>query len=227
MSYSCTIGFKTIKPDEIFSFLVKFKKETITHFEDIAETEYMWHPLAREFHYTDIDEVLSGKKKHEYMYSGADWAETSVFKFRWFYIAKYNLLGIFSIDKCMNYLFDNVSYFQNSCDQDYDFADWKGIPVFEEIATKWKNATEEWIKNIFYVEWHDEDDTIGDFDYWRRSYCYDEIWGMVSKYLDDEESVVYFSLFGKYELSELVNFSVICMKKYQNWIHELQKKKEV
>lgn len=221
MSYSCTVAFKSIEPSKVFEFLTNFKKEAINHFEEIAEDEYFYHPISKDFHYNDIDEAV---KNHDYMYKGADWARDYVFKYRYFYIPEYNLLGIFGPSKCMNYLFNNVSYFQNSCDQDYDFEDWNGITLFEAIANKWKNMTDEDVKKAFYSDgWHDEDDEC-DCDYYRRSYCYDEIWGIVGKYFEDESTIIYFSLFGNYELFELTQFSSICMHKYQDWIHELNKK---
>lgn len=219
MSYSCTIGFKEIKPENLYEFLLKFKSEIKNHMEELAETEYMFHPISKDFHYDDIDEAV---KDYDYMYKGADWAKEYVFKYRWFYMPEHNIVGVFSIDKCLNYLFDNVSYFQNSCDQNYDFEDWNGLKLFEDIAKKWKNMSEDEVKKAFYSDdWHDEDDTMDDADYYRKSYCYDEIWKMVGKYLEDESSVVYLSLFGSYELFELTQFSSMCIKKYQAWVHKM------
>lgn len=224
MSYSCTICFKTIKPEDVYEFLANFKQETIKHFDDIAESEYMWHPISKDFRFEDIDEAV---KDREYMYKGADWAKEYVFKHRYFYLPKLNLLGMFSVDKSLHYLFDNVSYFQNSCDQDYDFEDWKGIEEFERIAHNWSISTDEQVEKRYYAcEYPSENDKIDDYDYYRRSYAYEDIWDLVGRFLEDDKSVVYLSLFGGYELFEMTQFSATCMKKYQNWVHKVNEKKE-
>ncbi|MBQ8567302.1 MAG: hypothetical protein IJ445_06960 [Clostridia bacterium] len=119
-------------------------------------------------------------------------------------------------------------HFQNSCDQDYDFEDWKGVPYFEFIAEKWKNATDsEVIEHYRNDRGYDYDEEYAsDLDYYRRSFAYDEIWSMCESYLYHEEDVVYISMFGGYEIAEGKGFVRKCRKAYEEWQKQFEKPKE-
>ena len=90
---------------------------------------------------------------------------------------------------------------------------------FEQIAEKWKNATDEEIRKHHDEKWgeYDDDDDVFDHDYYRKSFAYEEIWGMCEKYLYDESEVVYISMFGGYELFEIIGFVNKCRKAYDAW----------
>ena len=63
-------------------------------------------------------------------------------------------------------------YFQNSCDQDYPFFEWKegNIPFFANAAAKAENYTAEEIRAKFDYEIEDEN-----LEYYRRNTCYNDI----------------------------------------------------
>ena len=147
------------------------------------------------------------------------WAK-GVFTFRFFYLADHNLVGVFGIPNDVQQVFDATIYFQNSCDQDYKFETWNGVHVFEQIAEKWKNATNEEVQSKYTEEddgsWDEE--IPFDYDYFRRKYAYDEIWDMCEEYLFNEESVVYVSMFGYYDFHPLMKFVKKCREEYEKFV---------
>lgn len=199
MSYSCEINFKHIEAEDIPEFFLKLKKHAVENLENIANDEYCFY---KETMYKTIE----------------NWARLAIFNYRWFYDKENKLLGVFSIQNCMKNLFDSTIYFQNSCDQDYDYSDWNGIELFENIANKWKNATiDDVVKALDYELCEnnfDEFDTSEEgVEYNKRSLCYDEIWKMFSDYLYDEDSVTYISLFGWYDAEPLMKFEYYIKEK--------------
>ena len=215
MSYHATISFKTIKEGELYSFFQQLKQHLANEIINIAEHEYLYMPTIRIRHkYNNID---------EYVKEEADlaWARNSIFTYRYFYLPEVNLLGVFGLPNVAHKLFDATCYFQNSCDQDYDYDEWKGVPTFEKIVEKWKNATEEEVRKQYeeHCKWDEE----CDYEYWRRSFVYDEIWGMCEKYLWDESEVVYLSIFGSYENYVLRAFVHRCRKCYEEKFGEEKK----
>lgn len=219
MSYSCTIYFKNIKADEVYSFFQKIKKRVISKTDEIAKDNFLWLPSIRNSHrFKDIDEFIDDE-------INKSWVQNSLFKYRYFYIPQHELLGVFSLPDGFDDMFDNVSYFQNSCDQDYEFDEWKGVPIFEQIAEKWKNQTDEMVQAYYSVRWGEYDDDDLDCDYHRRSFAYDEIWKMFEDYLYKDEICVYLSLFGGYESWRLGAIVEKCKQYYKEWQEECEQKR--
>ena len=218
MSYSCDISFKVIKEGDIYPFFQSFKKEVNSKFKEIAEDNKCWMPSIRNEHlYREIPDNVKEELDRA-------WALNSMFKYRWFYLPEQQLLGVFSVDKHTQHLFDLTCYFQNSCDQDYEFEEWKGIPLFEEIAEKWKTASEEAVTARYKERDWGEDLETSDYDYYRRTFAYEEIWAMCKQYLDNESKVVYLSLFGFYEGYLLGAFCHLCRKAYEEDLEEWKRK---
>lgn len=109
--------------------------------------------------------------------------------------------------------------------QDYDFEEWKGVPIFEQIAEKWKNSTDETVRAYYNKRWGEDYGNM-DYDYYRRSFAYDEIWRICEHYLYHEEDVVYISMFGGYEIAEQKGFVHKCRKAYEEWQKQFEKPKE-
>ena len=143
MSYSATICFKTIKEGELYSFFKKIKDTCKEKFDDIAKDNFLYMPSVSSMKKRML-EGASDRAKEE---ADRAWMRNSIFSYRFFYIPEHNLLGVFGAP--VKDIFDLTCYFQNSCDQDYDFKDWKGVPIFEQIAEKWKNATDEEVYKAF------------------------------------------------------------------------------
>lgn len=211
MSYSATINFKTVKEGELYAFFKKIKDTCKEKFDDIAEDNFIYMPSI---HFAN-KRTLEGASDRAKEDADRAWMRNSVFSYRFFYLPEHNLLGVFGAPDAVKDIFDLTVYFQNSCDQDYDFDDWKGVSIFEQIAEKWKNATDEEVYKAF--EYPDEHEEPIDYDYYRRSHAYDEIWRMCETYLYHEEEVVYISMFGGYEIAEQMGFVNKCRKAYDEW----------
>lgn len=229
MSYWCQISFKTIEDGDIFSFFTEFKRKVGDNLEVIAENNFSFSPFSRR----SIEYVEDEKKKREIHKEVEAWA-SRVFQYRYFYIPEHKLLGVFSVPDCIKDLFDLTHEFQNSCEQDYDFDSWNGIPIFESIANKWENISKESLAEA-YRERYDDDtldiDALSDekIKYYSKDLCYDEIWkNFCEEFLQREESIVYMSLYGFYDILPIQRFVKVCYDKYIEWhkkvVEEIEKK---
>lgn len=220
MSYGAEICFKVIPADQLFDFFRDLKSACTSKFKEIAKDNFLYLPSKR-FEYRETS---------EYHQENADrlWMRSNVFTFRYFYLPERDLLGMFSIPSEVTDLFDTSIYFQNSCDQDYDWKVWEGIRDFEGIAQKWIDVSDETVFEK-YKEDHfgrDEERDKFDYDYYRKTFCYDEIWELISQFLYDENKVVYLSLYGGYELYEASKFCDYCRELYKEWEESLRKRAE-
>jgi hypothetical protein len=210
MSYHATISFKTLKTNEIYPFLQKIKETTSGTLEKIAEDEYFYLPS---FRYRHLYEGVPATVRED---ADESWAKGAVFTTRFFYLAEHDLLGVFGVPSEVQGIFDDSIYFQNSCDQDYDFDEWSKIPPFQRIAEKWRTATDNEVKERFvserYEEELDEVESVG-LDYYRRTFAYDDIWGMCEDYMWHDESAVHLSLFGYYDFQPIKRFVALCKEK--------------
>lgn len=212
MSYSATINFKNVPADGVYPFFQMLKTELIKRIDEIAKDNFLWLPSIRYAHrYKDLDSEAK-------MEIDTAWAMNSIFKFRYFYLPEHQLLGIFSVPIKTEGLFDNVTYFQNSCDQDYEFEEWKGIPIFEKIAGKWKEATDKEVAAQYTAKLYGKPEECTDTDYWRKSFAYDEIWEMFESYLYNDEQCVYTSMFGGYERYKVSAFVQRCENLYEEFM---------
>lgn len=199
MSYNCTISFKQIDSKNVYDFLLDLKTCLMDNMESISKDNYMFAPSVRYFNkpYSDFNTYAERES-----YYG--WVK-SIFTFRYVYFKNIGLLAIYSIPNCVQHLFDDTIYFQNSTDQDYDFRTWDKIEVFKNIAYKWEHCSDDYVINTLGLEKGD------DIDYHRKSGCYSEIWETyLSDTLFNEDSVIYFSCFGYYDLLHIQKFLDYC-----------------
>ena len=97
----------------------------------------------------------------------------TLFTFRFLYWEEHKLLGIVMMpSESASEKWPLSIYFQNSCDHDYPFSEWKvgNIPFFMNAVAKAENYTEKEIRAK--VDYEIEDDNL---EYFRRSTCYDDI----------------------------------------------------
>lgn len=220
MSYSCEIFFKQLSGDDVYDFLLKFKQEAIAHIPEIAERNKWYSPLFRKYSLKNDFTIT-----HELRDETINWAKLSVFRYRYFYDKKLQLLGMYGVDESMKGLFDSICYFQNSTDQDYSFDEWNGVKYFEEVANKWRQASDEevkaWHEKKYNEPW-DQDglSCICDLDYYRRTAAYHEIWHNFEHTLENDNSVVYLSLFGFYDFKHMSKFYQCIKESFDNWIEE-------
>lgn len=209
MSYSCEIAFKTIEAEEVYSFLQKLKSLVSEKLGAIAEDNAFWLPSERQSAYKELPEWALNQLEE-------DWAR-KCFTFRYVYLPEKKILGVYGVPKQTEELFDCTVYFQNSCDQDYDFEEWNGVPIFEEIAQKWQNMSEEDLfeaaKSCYEDDFEDDSECCKErSDYIRRTFCYKEIWAMFEDSLYNDEKALYISLFGSYELYIIIRYVHLCRK---------------
>lgn len=229
MSYSCFISFKKMNVEEVIPFLREYKKHSVLKLKEIAEENNGYMPYVRNTF--DVPEKFSDVSK-EKIEEAKNWAKCCVFQYKYFYVEKLGLLGVFGIPTCMRFLFDKTVYFQNSCDQDYPRETWEGIEYFTKIFDKWHSMTEE----DFMKEYKKKNDAdfMSDYenyqgerltekiDYYRRDFAYEEIWGNFESYLYDEEESIFFSLFGNYNLKEIRLFVKYCHEAYIEYWKEFE-----
>ena len=226
MSYSAYISFKTIEAVDIYPFFQKLKEEAKNKFSEIAKENVIFSPYAKTNAYWKEDfhkEYSSYKDK--LFFDTADWG-ARIFSYRYFYLPEHKLLGIFGLPTCLCGLFDNTTYFQNSCDQDYEFETWNGIRIFEETANECKGCSVEKLReaykdnDLFDEErWTNENE----HEYIRKTLTYERIWAMFSEYLFNDKQVVRVSLFGPDELVPLCDFSRLVMEAYIEFHEKLEK----
>lgn len=220
MSYGAQICFKVVPANQVYKFFQELKTACTSKFKEIAKDNFLYLPSKRPQY----------KETNEYHQEQANrlWMRSNVFTFRYFYLPEKELLGMFSIPQEVENVFDASIYFQNSCDQDYDWEVWEGIREFETIAQKWIDVSDETVFEKYKSEHFGRDEERDDFDYdyYRKTFCYDEIWEMFSQYLHNESQVVYLSLYGGYELYEASQFCGYCQEFYEEWEESLRQRAE-
>ncbi len=227
MSYYCEISFKTLKAEEIYPFFQNLKAATSDFLEEIANDNAFYCPSQRHTSYDEVPKLIANELNRNWAYR--------TFTFRYFYLPEYNLLGVFGVYDCLRHLFDCTVEFQNSCDRDYEYDTWKGIPLFKEIAEKWKYAPCETVEEQYNKESGDNfreeycgyapEALVEKYDYWKRTFAYDEIWGLFSTYLFDDSKALNISLFAGYEIVDMGNFVRFCMASAEETLAMYTKKK--
>ena len=99
-----------------------------------------------------------------------------LFSIRFVYWKKYKLLGISGdYPEKMMEMVDMHQYFQNSCDQDYEYEYWKGVKLFEGIVEKCKKM--DWTEIQANIDYETEEKNEESLEYYRKTRAYDEIYG--------------------------------------------------
>lgn len=229
MSYSAEISFKKINGKDICIFFQQLKRKVIDNIDKIAEDSFIYSPFARKLSVSEISDMLqsnNSKIDSKFYYEVVDkypniqsdvdlWIE-KLFKYRWFYLVDIEILGVYGVPDSVKDLFDTTIFFQNSCDQDYEFDEWNGVPEFEEIARKWRNKTDE---EMLAVDPEYSENDYPDLDYYRRSLCYNEIWELIEDTLYDDESVTYVQMFGSYDIIPY-QFRILVLNKCIEWLKD-------
>lgn len=200
MSYSCEISFKKIESDKVYDFLVEMKKFILNNLDSIAEDNYAYAPFIRY-----LNKPFSKLENFAERDLCENWVRNCL-TFKYFYLPEDQLLGVYGIPDCVKSLFDDCIYFQNSCDQDYEFSTWRYVDLFCGIAYKWQNYSDEYVINKLNLDEEQQED----LDYYRRSACYDEIWNLIGYTLEDTDSVIYIACLGYYELNKIIQFLIKC-----------------
>lgn len=222
MSYSATISFKKIKPEEIFDFFLKIKEKVKENLEKIAEDDFIFSPYAK-----NTKKYSDSKYDFDFINDNTEWAKR-IFTYRYFYNKELNLLGIYGLPNSLRELFDDTLGFQNSCDQDYEFEYWDKVEPFKLIANKWRTVSLESVlekmdrlSDLEYCRDVEKDSP----QYYAKTACYEEIWETyLEKTLYDEDSIVYLSLFQHYDSGFIHKFIYKVKELYNLFIEDCKKK---
>ena len=226
MSYSCLVSFKKMAEEDIIPFLREYKKATTSRLADIARENWGYCPHLRNT--LKVPEELSAVSDNAVRES-KHWAK-NIFQYKYYYDTGKQLLCLFGVPNCMRDLFDATVHFQNSCDQDYEREVWEGVEAFEQVFDKWASKSKENIEEMYLSEYgiefrtefrgYDEGELEREYDYCRRAFAYKEIWASVSPYLYGDEDAIYFSLYGPYEVLEIISFVKHCHNACIEWLEK-------
>jgi len=184
MSYELSMQFKEVKGD-ILKEIAKIKFELKQKINTIIEENISYIPSMRFENRGLPDNVLEAKD--------SAWLQ-KVMTFKVVCWPQYNLIGIvapYDIEGAKKV------FFQNSCDQDYDYSEWPEIEFFQKIIKEVDSMKAEQLMEIF----SDWDDTP--LDYIKRSYVYNKVceelgvirWLYNQKEISEEYSHMKISLF--------------------------------
>lgn len=107
-----------------------------------------------------------------------------LYNFKFVYFKDANILGLIGDYRIkeVSDMFDTQFYFQNSCDQDYDYELWDDkIFVFKELKAKIQSLSDVELVNVMindkltYYDENDREYITNDIDYYRKTYLYEVI----------------------------------------------------
>lgn len=239
MSYSCTISFKQIKSETIYPFLQSLKKEAEKIAPDVAKDEYIWSPIYRWMGYDEEKEKIIKEETFFKAHSeeivkiereNENWV-LKLFTFRWYWDFEKEVLMVYSLPKQLQSLFDNTVGFQDSCDQDYEFEEWSGIKYMEEIAMKWKCLPDETIISKYKERYSYPGEEIIesdiDINYYRKSFCYEDIWDRIEWTLYNDDRIVYLCLFSNWDYNVLKRCNIATVNGIrEDWFKIVDKENE-
>ena len=234
MSYSCPLYIKQMPKSKALDFIYKFC--TVARDKEWQKKYIEAHlfncPLNRRI--TEKSSEMEYYRAVDDMY---EWIK-DMFTYTFFYSSGIKSLCCVLYESKLNEplskLFDKGwYYFQNSCDQDYEYEYWKHNKVFK------KNA--EMIKNMpidEYIEFHNT--TYDDYkkfseneikelkedneylEYEKRSDVYRENYGMIEDYIWDSDNHLYISIMNSFE--DTYDLEKFCERKFLLRYPEIAKK---
>lgn len=169
MSYGIDITFYNAKPKSVINILSELSIITKEQFEKYLEENKPFIPSIRSCsHIENFDEY-----KEKWLDKDEAWLHKNAKRYV-IYWKNMNLIGVIG-----NY--DNLPhnkayhvYFQNSCDQDYDFNEWPKLKLFRNIISEYIALPDNEI--IKQGELENEDDVDKEtIEYYRRYLVYRKI----------------------------------------------------
>lgn len=212
MSYAFDMAFATAADEKEAFVLARHYVEKCMEKKNakkIIEDNDLYIPSSR---FDNIGEEARGIANFADKY----WLE-SLFKFRFLYWPKYQLLGLVGSNRIDDPAFPMSVYFQNSTDQNYDFQEWLegNIPFFKEYVER--------IQNIPFVrlmdtcrDYLDEDTDLSNPEielYMRQSLLYNRIFSALELkswlYADDSKKDVPYIQFALSGIQDMYEASAL------------------
>ena len=163
MSYRITLTFyPDIKASQVLKKAQQIAKNKLGNFERVIDENYPYCPASMyNANYFSIEEY----REKELYHLEKLWIE-NIFTKTFLYWKEFNLLAVVGYD--INGA--TTITFQNSTDQNYEYTEWNGVPLFENLVQLAKTTSNKNIEN--YEDSLDE--------YYRQTYAY----GLIYKKLN-------------------------------------------
>lgn len=169
MSYEMDMTFYNAKPRSVIHTLTDLSKIDNKKFEEFLTENTFYIPSIRSGN--NIETIKDYKEKWSEI--DAAWMQRAM-HIHTVYWKKFNLLGVIGNYEDLPSAKAYAVYFQNNCDQDYDFKEWPKLKFFKDIISKYKTLSESEIIKLGELE--DEDDIDNEtIEYHRRWLVYRDI----------------------------------------------------
>lgn len=169
MSYRLDLSFKNCKPQDVHKNICEFEDLVLKNAEQYIKDNLIFIRTDKEkdrFYNTEqVDKFISTLFKHHIWYC----EEISALCIVW---------G--SSVKEINDWFDGYVYFQNSCDQNYEYETWDFNKSFRKISNRIKKMkpdkfVKEYIQSNDYYDEDDKERILKDVDYHKKTFVYETI----------------------------------------------------
>lgn len=169
MSYGINISFKNCKKDEIYDKINEFEELLLKNAEEHIEKNTYFCRYD-----TKKDRWENDKEINRFI--------LSLFRHHIWYCKDISALCFVidtSIEEIRNW-FDGIVYFQDSCDQNYDYEDWLFNDKFKSIVNWVQGLDEEQFKKEYLKEheFYDEDEIDFD-DYDKKTLVYAKCYALI------------------------------------------------
>ena len=169
MSYRLDLSFKNCKPQDVYKNICEFEDLLLKNAEQYIKDNLIFIRIDKEkdrFYNTEqVDKFIS-----------------TLFKCHIWYCEEISALCVVwgSDIKEINDWFDGYVYFQNSCDQDYDYETWNFNKTFRRISNRIKKMkpdkfVKEYIQSNDYYNEDDKEYILKDVDYHKKTFVYETI----------------------------------------------------
>ena len=198
MSYSISLAIKEMPKENMMDFINKFKQKMLKpeNAQQEIELNYIYCPYIRSAWF--MEEKCNGCKKA--IEELTNYWIRSLFEFKFCYIDDIDCLAcVLSQEspKEICDMFDTFVYFQNSCDQDYDYKEWGDITYFKKQIEFIKQMTKEqftkWYKENIY-DFFEEEYATSDIEYYKRSAVYELCYQPIKKVIWGNDNCIIVNL---------------------------------
>ena len=169
MSYRLDLCFKNCKPKDVYKNMCEFEELVLKNADKYIKDNLIYVRIDRE-----RDVFYNNGKINEFI--------STLFKHHIWYCEEISALCVVwgSDIKEINDWFDGYVYFQDSCDQDYEYETWDFNKSFRKIKNRIKKMktdkfVKEYIQSNDYYDEDDKEDILKNVDYYRRTFVYQTI----------------------------------------------------
>lgn len=163
MSYGFNMFFIECKPENVLNTCLNIVKKIVDNPDKLIQNSLIYVPSIR----------YNIENRYAYTYNSL-WLY-SLFNFNFVYWEQHELLGL--VGESFGDIESNFNksvYFQNSCDQDYEYADWPTIKCFSDIIFQVVNMSIKQLAENF--DDYTMEEINHDINYYKRCLVYSKIY---------------------------------------------------